>query len=139
LDPAQGGPWHVGVHALVRDLNRNYKTERALHAQDFDLGGFQWLAVDDHAHSVFAFLRRAPDSEAVIVVSNFTPVPRPGYRLGVPEPGRYVELVNTDSTYYGGSNTGNVACDSDPVSAQGQPHSIVVTIPPLATVYLRRG
>ncbi len=139
LDPAVGGPWHSGVQALVRDLNRNYKTEHALHAQDFDPAGFQWLAVDDHEHSVFAFLRRAPDSEAVIVVSNFTPVPRTGYRLGVPEPGRYVELVNTDSTFYGGSNTGNVACDSEPVPAQGQPHSIVVTVPPLATVYLRRG
>ncbi|GAA5783816.1 1,4-alpha-glucan branching enzyme [Chitiniphilus shinanonensis] len=135
-----GGPWHVGVQSLVRDLNRVYRGNRALHALDFDARGFQWLIADDAANSVYAFVRYPDDdSEPVVVVCNFTPVPRDGYRVGVPLPGRYLELLNTDSGYYAGSNLGNVAAETEAVPAHQQAQSLVLTLPPLATLYLRRG
>src|SRR5690606_34488502 len=114
-------PWHLaeeparrGVMTLVRDLNRLYRSLPALHRLDHDGNGFAWLSWQDADHSVLSYLRKDERSHAVIVL-NFTPVPRHGYRVGVPASGRYREVLNSDSEYYGGSNVGNVAVDTEPV------------------------
>src|SRR5205085_7223705 len=99
---------HRGISKLVSDLNALYKAEPALHQIDFDWRGFEWLELHDWENSVLAFLRRGQRPEdAVVVVSNFTPVVREDYRIGVPAGGYYRELLNTDSSAYGGSNAGN--------------------------------
>jgi 1,4-alpha-glucan branching enzyme len=137
--PLLGDPAHAGVQRLVRDLNRLYAAEPALHARDARADGFRWLVGDDRANSVFAFLRMADEATApVLVVCNMTPVPRHGYSIGVPNAGRWREIANTDSRFYGGSDLGNdgeVHTLDQP--AHGQPHSVVLTLPPLATVILR--
>jgi 1,4-alpha-glucan branching enzyme len=102
-----GDNWHHGVQRLVRDLNHTYRRHRALHELDFDRYGFEWLVVDDHERSVFVFVRRDKAGNEIIVASNFTPVPRHGYRFGINQPGRWREELNTDSMHYHGSNTGN--------------------------------
>ena len=135
------GPYHRGVHALVRDLNRLYRAEPALHRVDFEPAGFQWMDCSDAEQSVVAFVRRARDPrDLVLVVCNFTPVPRQGYRVGVPVGGFYRELLNTDAGYYGGSNMGNaggVQAQARPWT--GQPWSIALTLPPLSVVMLKPG
>ena len=99
---------HQGLQALVRDLNRLHREKPALHARDCEAGGFQWIAVDDAANSVFAWLRWGPpESRPVAVISNFTPVPRYGYRIGLPYSGRWREILNTDASVYDGSGMGN--------------------------------
>ncbi|WP_341248557.1 1,4-alpha-glucan branching protein GlgB [Cupriavidus pauculus] len=133
-------PAHRGVHSLVRDLNRLYRSLPALHAADHRPEGFQWIVGDDHQNSVFAYLRRAAaDSrDTVLVVVNMTPVPRYGYRVGVPFVGDWEECLNTDAGVYGGSNLGNggrVQADATP--SHGQPASVALTLPPLATLVLR--
>ncbi|MBP0619565.1 1,4-alpha-glucan branching protein GlgB [Cupriavidus consociatus] len=133
-------PMHRGMHALVRDLNRLYRELPALHALDHSPEGFQWVVGDDNHNSVFAWLRRAaPGSrEVVLVVVNMTPVPRQGYRVGVPFAGTWRECLNTDAECYGGTNVGNggtvTAVD---VPSHGQPASLALTLPPLATLVLR--
>jgi 1,4-alpha-glucan branching enzyme len=133
------GPYHEGLQRLVRELNRLYRSEPALHQVDFDPAGFQWIDCSDSEQSVVSFVRRAKDpAEFVLVVCNFTPVPRHGYRIGVPTPGFYRELLNTDARLYGGGDVGNVGgARAEPVACHGQPHSLVLTLPPLATVILR--
>ncbi len=129
-------PLHAGVQRLVRDLNALYRSHPALHELDFDPGGFHWLRWDDADNSAISYLRIGQQTELVVAI-NFTPVPRKGYRLGVPRAGRYREILNTDSRFYGGSDLGNplpVAADGEPWMDQRQ--SIVVTLPPLATVVL---
>ncbi|HET7843639.1 MAG TPA: 1,4-alpha-glucan branching protein GlgB, partial [Xanthomonadales bacterium] len=130
---------HSGVQRLVRDLNRAYAGEPALHARDCDPAGFRWLVGNDDANSVLAFVRcgRTGDRPVVVVV-NFTPVPRTGYRVGAPAPGRWRELVNSDAHEYGGSGMGNAgAIDTEPVAAHGEPQSLLLTLPPLAALVLR--
>jgi 1,4-alpha-glucan branching enzyme len=128
---------HRGIEALVRDLNRLYVAEPRLWL-DHDRGGFDWLDCDDATHSVISFRRRNGDAE-LIVVLNFTPVPREGYRLGVPSPGHYVEVLNSDSEYYGGSNIGNASgASSEGTPAMEQAQSVVITLPPLAGLVLTR-
>ena len=105
-----GDNWHHGVQRLVRDLNHTYRHHKALHELDFDPYGFEWLVVDDHERSVFIFVRRDKAGNEIIVASNFTPVPRHGYRFGINQPGRWREELNTDSMHYHGSNTGNGGC-----------------------------
>jgi 1,4-alpha-glucan branching enzyme len=132
-------PLHAGVQKLVRDLNRVYRDSAALHEVDFEARGFEWIDHADLDHSVTSFLRRAENPEDfVMAVCNFTPVPREGYRIGVPTLGRYRETINTDSTYYGGSNLGNIsgAIAAEGVPCHGRPYSIVLTLPPLATLIL---
>jgi 1,4-alpha-glucan branching enzyme len=135
----EAGPFHRGVQRLVRDLNHLYRAEPALHEQDCDPAGFQWIDCCDAEQSVVSFLRRARDpDDFVLVACNFTPVPRHGYRVGVPRPGFYRELLNTDATTYGGSDVGNQGgIPSEPVPWQGQPHSLIVTLPPLAVLFLK--
>jgi 1,4-alpha-glucan branching enzyme len=127
---------HRGVQTLVRDLNRLYRATPALHALDCEPRGFEWIDGGNVEQSVYAFLRRGrQDSETVVVVCNFTPVPRPGYRIGVPHPGAYVEWLNTDAEVYGGSNVGNFGrVVAEDVPAHGRAHSISIWLPPLATV-----
>jgi 1,4-alpha-glucan branching enzyme len=126
------------VQRLVRDLNRIYATEAALHRLDSDANGFRWVIGDDRANSVFAFLRLAGDAPPILAVSNMTPVPRRSYRIGVPRAGRWVEIINTDSALYGGSNAGNSGgVDTSGAGAHGQAQSLDLLLPPLTTVLLR--
>ncbi|KAF0813110.1 1,4-alpha-glucan branching enzyme GlgB [Andreprevotia sp. IGB-42] len=139
LDDAVGGPWHRGVHALVRDLNAVYKAQPALHQIDFDPAGFQWIAHDDAENSIFSFIRKGEAAdEQVVVLANFTPVPRHAYVVGVPQAGRWTEILNTDATFYAGTNLGNGALEAEPQASHGFAQSLTLTIPPLATIYLKR-
>jgi 1,4-alpha-glucan branching enzyme len=131
-------PTHAGIQRLVRDLNRLYASEPALHQRDCEPNGFQWTVGDDRSNSVFSFVRYAANDPPVLVVSNMTPVPRYGYRIGVPLDGAWREIFNTDSQYYGGSNVGNQGqVMAQEIAAHGQPYSLEIILPPLATIYLR--
>jgi 1,4-alpha-glucan branching enzyme len=133
-------PRHRGLQLLVRDLNRLHAGEAALHEQDDRPEGFRWIVGDDRAQSVFAFLRLAPNAPTFLVLSNFTPVPRHAYRVGVPSGGFWRECINTDAAEYGGSGVGNEGfVQSQDVPSHGQPCSLLLTLPPLATIMLRLG
>jgi 1,4-alpha-glucan branching enzyme len=131
-------PEHAGIQSLVRDLNRLYRAEPALWELDSDPAGFWWIEPNDADANVIAFARASRDGERVLVfVANLSPVPRPGYRLGLPRARRWREALNTDSTYYGGSDVGNLGgVEPDPVPWHGQPVSAEITLPPLAALYL---
>ena len=138
LDENHGGLWHKGVLQLVKDLNGIYQKNAPLFELDGEPEGFDWLVVDDAENSVFAFERKSSNGERIIVISNFTPVPREGYRIGVNVAGEYEEILNTDSMYYQGSNVGNFGLvESEAIASHGRENSISVTIPPLATIYLK--
>ena len=123
---------------LVRDLNRLYVDEPALHALDSDPGGFEWLVGDDAANSVYAYRRCDGSGREVTVVCNFTPVPRTAYRIGLQRAGHWDEVLNTDASVYGGSNAGNGGLVvTEPVPSHGKPQSVSLTLPPLATIVLR--
>jgi 1,4-alpha-glucan branching enzyme len=129
-------PWHAGIAHALADLNRLYVTRTALHARDFDAQGFQWIDCRDRSQSVVSYLRRDGE-EFVLVVLNFTPVPRHDYRVGVPQAGAYREIFNSDSSHYGGSNLGNLSLvEATPEPASGQPWSLLLTLPPLAAIIL---
>ncbi len=132
-------PAHAGIQRLVRDLNRLYAAEPALHRGDAVPAGFRWLIGDDRANSVFAWLRlAAADAAPVLVVCNMTPVPRHGYRVGVPLAGRWREIANTDSRHYGGSDLGNGgAVETLDRPAHGERQSLELTLPPLAVIVLK--
>jgi 1,4-alpha-glucan branching enzyme len=136
-----GDPLRLGVQRLVRDLNRHYAEERALHQRDTVSTGFRWVVGDDRNNSVFAFVRLGSDAAPpVLVIANMTPVPRTGYGIGVPNAGRWHELLNTDSAFYGGSDMGNGGgVQTVPVQRHGEAQSLELTLPPLATLYLRLG
>jgi 1,4-alpha-glucan branching enzyme len=131
---------HCGLQQYVKDLNRLYVSEPALHEVDFGWEGFQWIDFHDVDNSIVSFIRRAKDpNDSIIVVANFTPVVRKGYLVGVPAPGFYRELLNSDSACYGGSNTVNFdGVSSEPTACQGQPHLIMLTLPPLGVIFLKR-
>ncbi|MCL2420173.1 MAG: 1,4-alpha-glucan branching enzyme, partial [Conexibacteraceae bacterium] len=131
-------PEHAGVQALVRDLNRTYRDQPALWALDFEPDGFYWLEPNDADSNVIAFARQARDGRDVLLfVANFSPVPRPGYRVGLPQPGLWSEALNTDSSYYGGGNVGNWGgIEAESVPWHGQPFSAELTLPPLAALWL---
>jgi 1,4-alpha-glucan branching enzyme len=131
-------PENAGVQALVRDLNRAYRAEPALWELDSDHTGFWWIEANAAEDNVIAFARRSADSERMIVfVANLSPVPRTNYRLGFPRPGRWVEALNTDSTYYGGSDVGNLGgVMAEPIGWHSQPFSAEVTLPPLGALWL---
>jgi len=134
-------PLHAGLRQYVKDLNHIYRNERALHEVDFEGSGFQWIDCNDSDNSVVSFIRRSKDrSESVVVILNFTPVPRDGYRIGVPVAGPYLELVNSDSAIYGGGNLGNAGVAfTDPIASHGQPDSLRLTLPPLGCLLLKPG
>ena len=131
-------PQHAGVQALVRDLNHAYRAEPALWELDSVPAGFMWLEPNDADGNVLAFARMGKDGERVLVfVANLSPIPRLGYRLGLPRPCRWREMLNTDSTLYGGSDVGNLgAVEPQPIPWHGQPVSAEMTLPPLAAVWL---
>jgi 1,4-alpha-glucan branching enzyme len=130
-------PLPAGLQKLVRDLNHAHAKLPALHERDADPEGFRWLIGDDNANAVFAFLRSSGDAH-VLAVSNMTPVPRGGYRIGVPHGGRWLEVVNSDAAVYGGSGVGNSgAVNAEDVPAHGMPCSVVLTLPPLSTLLLK--
>lgn len=132
---AAGQPMHQGVQALVRDLNGLYRGTPALHVKDAEPEGFQWIATDP-AQSTYAWIRRGEAGDPpVVVVCNFTPVPRPDFRIGVPQAGRWREALNTDAAIYGGSGMGNLGgVLADGAAQDGQPASMAVTLPPLSVV-----
>ncbi|MEX2578617.1 MAG: 1,4-alpha-glucan branching protein GlgB [Verrucomicrobiales bacterium] len=130
---------HNGIQKLVRDLNRLYTTEPALYELDHEPGGFEWIDHGDAKHSLFTFVRRSRAGETIVVAVNATPVPRPGYRLGVPAAGFYEEIFNSDSEIYGGSNVGSAGgIPSQDQESHGRQHSIQVEIPPLGTVFFKQ-
>ncbi|MBL8162007.1 MAG: 1,4-alpha-glucan branching protein GlgB, partial [Anaerolineae bacterium] len=133
-------PTHTGVQRWVRDMNHFYKSQPALWERDLDWQGFQWIDANDADNSIFSYLRFAEDKEdCIVVVCNFTPVPKRSYRIGVPAPGYYRELLNSDSALYGGSDVGN----SGGVEAKTEQwrewsHCLDLTVPPLSIVILKR-
>ena len=131
-------PVHQGIKTLVGDLNRLYRDSPALHWHDFDHQGFEWIDCNDSAQSVLTYLRRGAHYDDVqIVALNFTPVVRHDYRIGVPSPGTYAEILNSDSHFYGGTNTGNAQVQADAIPWMNRPYSIKVTLPPLAGIVWR--
>ncbi len=131
-------PMHAGVQRLIRDLNHLYAAEPALQYGDLHPEGFEWAVGDDAENSIFGIMRWSQDrSSCVLALSNMTPVPRHDYRLGVPRPGRWVEVLNSDASCYGGSNLGNVDAWTDGVSSHGKEQSVQLVLPPLSTIYLR--
>jgi 1,4-alpha-glucan branching enzyme len=134
-------PAHRGLHRFVCDLNQLYRREPALYARDYDEGGFTWLDPDDAETSVLSFLRHGPaPADTVLVVLNFTPVPRSNYQLGVPSAGVWRELLNSDATLYGGSGHGNLGeCLATPVPHQQNPCSLRAHLPPLGALFFKRG
>jgi len=130
---------HQGLQRFVKDLNRVYKSEPSLYEVDFDYRGFEWIDFHDVEGSAIAFLRRAKNPEDFTVfICNFTPVPRLNYRLGVPKPGFYREILNSDSSIYWGSNMGNAGgVYAEHIPFQGRPHSIRISLPPLAVVVFK--
>ncbi|MDR9435916.1 MAG: 1,4-alpha-glucan branching protein GlgB [Thiohalophilus sp.] len=129
-------PVHHGLQKLVGDLNHLYRRESALNYYDFDYQGFEWIDCHDSEQSIISFLRKS-DDRFVVVILNFTPVPRYDYRIGVPQAGRYREIHNSDSEFYAGSNVGNQGeLHTTGVSWMGRPDSLSLTLPPLAGIVL---
>jgi 1,4-alpha-glucan branching enzyme len=130
---------HQGIQQLVCDLNQLYLMESALHADDFTQAGFQWIDSHDAEQSVISFIRQiqvGSEQKQAIVLLNFTPIPRYNYRIGVDFSGEYHEVFNSDSAYYGGSNVGNGTLHSELKAWMGRPHSLLVSLPPLAGIIL---
>src|SRR3954469_16477780 len=133
-------PLHAALRRYVQALNWQHNAEPALHQVDFDPAGFRWIDCNDNENSVVSIVRVGNSPrDFIVMVFNFTPVPREAWRIGVPEPGRYDEVLNSDSDLYGGSNVGNLGgVSSEPVSANGFDHSVRLTLPPLGALYLKR-
>jgi 1,4-alpha-glucan branching enzyme len=128
---------HWRMQNLISDLNRIYKENPALWEADMEPSGFQWIDANNADDNAVAFLRKSPSTgREILITGNFSPVIRNGYRVGVPRPGYYREIMNTDSHLYGGTNFGNNGgVHAEAVSCHGQPFSVVVSLPPLATVW----
>ncbi|MDH3687934.1 MAG: 1,4-alpha-glucan branching protein GlgB [Gammaproteobacteria bacterium] len=130
-------PVHHGVQALIADLNRLFRENPALYQYDFESKGFEWIDCHDASQSVLSYLRRSDDA-FLLMILNFTPVPRHQYRIGVPAAGVYKELLNSDSSHYGGGNVGNAAfVRTTPAPWMGRRHSLTLTLPPLAGIILQ--
>jgi 1,4-alpha-glucan branching enzyme len=132
-------PDHKGIHDLICDLNSLYRRHPSLYEGDCQPGGFAWIDCGDRFNSVLTLLRRASDpGDFMAIAFNFTALTQRGYRIGVPAPGTYVELLNTDSTYYGGRNQGNTGrVETEAVPAHGFPQSLNLVLPPLAALFLK--
>jgi 1,4-alpha-glucan branching enzyme len=128
---------HRGIKAALRDLNHLYRSIPALHQLDFATGGFSWVDCHDADNSVISYLRYSRSGSFLLIVLNFTPVPRIGYRIGAPESGNYLEIFNSDSSHYGGANLGNMGMIASAGKPwMGRPDSLVITLPPLAGIIL---
>ena len=131
-------PYHAGIKQLVSDLNQLYTQQTALHKYDFDHQGFEWLDCNDIDQSVLSYIRKS-DNETIISILNFTPVIREAYRIGVPEAGEYEVLLNSDSSFYSGSNAGGaLSVTADNISWMNRPASVQLTLPPLAGLILKK-
>jgi 1,4-alpha-glucan branching enzyme len=132
-------PTHQGLQRFVKDLNHLYQSEPALYEVDFDWMGFTWIDANDSDNSIFSFTRNAKSrDEFIVVLSNFTPIPRHNYRLGVPKLGYYREILNSDSAHYGGGNVGNDGGKAtENIPWHGHAQSLSLTLPPLATIMLK--
>ncbi|HXW04982.1 MAG TPA: 1,4-alpha-glucan branching protein GlgB [Vicinamibacterales bacterium] len=131
-------PLHKGVQRFVRDLNRVYAAEPALYEVDFEGAGFQWIDCNDNENSVVSLVRRGRHGDWVVVVLNFTPVPRHGYHIGVPHAASYTEVINSDAAIYGGGNVGNGGVVfPEPIASHGFEASMTLTLPPLGFLLLR--
>jgi 1,4-alpha-glucan branching enzyme len=133
-------PLHGGVARFVQDMNRLYREKPALHQLDFEAHGFRWVDANDSEQSVLSFLRRGRDpGQQMLAAFNFTPVPRHGYRLGVPEGGFWREVLNSDADIYGGGGQGNLGgVQSEPTPWHGMPNQLTVSIPPLGAVFFEK-
>ncbi len=132
-------PRHRQLQESLRRLNQLYCDEPALHAEEYSWEGFQWIDLHDYERSILAYARRDPATgEAILVILNFTPIVRHGYRLGVPQEGSYTEIFNSDAAEFGGSNLVNDPRPSQKVAWHGHMDSIELTLPPLAAVFLKR-
>ena len=132
-------PLHASLQRWVEDLNKLYKNERALHQLDFDPAGFEWVDSNDSQNSVLSFMRqgRSPD-DTVLIVCNFTPVPRYNYRVGIPRGGYWLEILNSDAEEYGGSGHGNLGgMEASPIPFHGRPYSLNLTLPPLGVTFFK--
>ena len=134
-------PLHEGLRRWVEDLNRTYRAEKALYERDFDSGGFQWIDCNDSQQSSISLMRKGShEDDTILIACNFTPVPRHNYRVGAPKGGFWQEILNSDSTNYGGSGQGNMGgLETAPLPFHGHPYSLNLTLPPLGVVYLKRG
>ena len=132
-------PLHAGLKNWIQDLNRLYRGELALHEMDCDPAGFEWIDCDDADSSAVTLIRKGKSSSTIIlVVCNFTPVPRYSYRLGSPRSGYWQEILNSDASQYGGSNMGNLGgVETVPVPLHGRPYSLTITLPPLSVCFFR--
>jgi 1,4-alpha-glucan branching enzyme len=131
---------HRGVHSLVRDMNHIYRDTAALWSLDTEGSGFQWIDANDSSNNVFSFIRfpKNPEDGPLVCVANFSALPHHDYRLGLPRGGSWTELLNTDADAYAGSGVGNLGVvKADLGEHHGQPASASLTIPPLATLWLR--
>jgi 1,4-alpha-glucan branching enzyme len=132
-----GEQYHQGLHSLIADLNKLYTTLPSLYERSFQHDGFEWIDCHDSTQSVVSYIRKGGDEFSVVLL-NFTPAPRENYRIGVPVAGTYHELLNSDSSFYAGSNMGNGSpIHTSPVSWMGHAQSIEVTLPPLGALILR--
>jgi len=133
-------PLHVGLKRFVQDLNWHYSAEPALYERDFTPDGFSWIDCNDNENSVISMVRFARDRhDSIVMAFNFTPVPRLGYRIGVPYAGHYAEILNSDSGIYGGGNVGNLGgVASEPIPSHGFDQSVNLFVPPLGCLYLKR-
>jgi 1,4-alpha-glucan branching enzyme len=131
-------PLHSGVQQWIRDLNRLYRSEPALHELDCEPAGFEWIDCGDAESSVVSLIRKGKSTaNLVLMVCNFTPVPRQEYRIGAPHGGFWREALNSDATEYGGSGLGNRGgVDADPWPQHGRPFSLALTLPPLSVLFL---
>ncbi|WMT89853.1 1,4-alpha-glucan branching protein GlgB [Pelagibacterium sp. H642] len=131
-------PAHEGIRRLVADLNAVYRELPALHARDCEPEGFEWIIASDQANSILAWVRKAPDAEPVVVITNLTPVPRENYRLPMPAAGRWIERINTDASWYAGSNIGNQGVVNATTGNEfGYPATAEIVLPPLSTLILQ--
>jgi 1,4-alpha-glucan branching enzyme len=135
-----GFPQHQGIQRWVRDLNTFYRAEPSLYETDFNPEGWRWIDADDSDHSVLTYMRLKKDGTSPVVVAcNFTPVPRRGYRVGVPREGHWLELLNSNAAIYGGTDEGNFGGRyTDPIPTHGYDNSLLLDLPPLAMVVFKQ-
>ena len=132
-------PQHGGITTLLADLHRLYKEYPSLHQVEFEFSGFEWIDCHDSSQSILSYIRKDRDGNEILVVLNFTPVPRNDYRIGVNQAGQYKEIMNSDSEFYGGTNTGNGSLlVSGDTPWMGRDQSITLTLPPLGAILLQR-
>jgi 1,4-alpha-glucan branching enzyme len=132
------GP-HKGIQKWLKDLNAVYREEKALFYDDFTSSGFEWIDYNDWQSSILSLMRKGPvKNDAIVIVCNFTPIPRYNYRVGVPNGGFWKEILNSDAKEYGGSGLGNFGgVEANPVSCHGRFHSLTLTLPPLSVLFLK--